>query len=103
PEGEKIGDVRMFAGAVHLRDRPPPGAGRITAISVFEQGAAARRERVRAGQIGKLWGLRDIQIGDTLGVPPAGRSRHRFAPPTLETVVTPRRRAANAALPPAVS
>ena len=98
PAGEKIAYVRMFSGALHVRDRPPPGAGRITAISVFEQGAAARRERVRAGQIGKLWGLRDIQIGDTLGVPPAGRSRHRFAPPTLETVVTPSRRADKGAL-----
>jgi ribosomal protection tetracycline resistance protein len=113
PAGEKIGYVRMFSGALHVRDRVPPGGvpgatgrdgGRlpaaretrdserkITAISVFERGAAVRREQVRAGQIGKLWGLRDIQIGDTIGVPPGGRRRHRFAPPTLETVVTPRR------------
>jgi ribosomal protection tetracycline resistance protein len=95
----------MFSGALQVRDRLPPGrdgaappAGRygerkITAISVFERGPAVRREQIRAGQIGKLWGLRDVQIGDTLGVPPAGRPQHRFAPPTLETVVTPRRRA----------
>jgi len=98
PAGEKIAYVRMFSGALHVRDRPPPQADRITAISVFERGPAARREQVRAGQIGKLWGLRDIQIGDTLGVPPAGRRRHRFAPPTLETVVTPERPADKGAL-----
>jgi len=98
PAGEKIAYVRMFSGALHVRDRPPPQADRITAISVFERGPAARREQVRAGQIGKLWGLRDIQIGDTLGVPPAGRRRHRFAPPTLETVVTPGRPADKGAL-----
>ena len=99
PAGEKIAYVRMFSGALHVRDRLPPGGEqRITAISVFERGPAVRREQVRAGQIGKLWGLRDIQIGDTLGVPPAGRSRHRFAPPTLETVVTPCRRADKGAL-----
>ena len=115
PAGEKIAYVRMFSGALHVRDRLPlPGSehgaalpasrdGRdaerkITAISVFERGPAVRREQVRAGQIGKLWGLRDIQIGDTLGVPPAGRPRHRFAPPTLETVVTPSHPAAKGAL-----
>jgi ribosomal protection tetracycline resistance protein len=114
PAGEKIAYVRMFSGALRVRDRLPPGGGRlpaggrlppgregerkITAISVFERGPAARREQVRAGQIGKLWGLRDVQVGDTLGVPPAGRPRHRFAPPTLETVVTPRRPADAGAL-----
>jgi ribosomal protection tetracycline resistance protein len=98
PAGERIAYARMFTGALHVRDRLPPGADRITAISVFERGPAVRREQVRAGQIGKLWGLRDIQIGDTLGVPPAGRPRHRFAPPTLETVVTPRHRADKGAL-----
>jgi len=56
------------------------------------------RDQVRAGQIGKLWGLRDIQIGDTLGVPPPGRVQHRFAPPALETVVAPRRPADRGAL-----
>ena len=99
PAGEKIAYVRMFSGALHVRDRLPPGAEqKITAISVFERGPAVRREEVRAGQIGKLWGLRDVQTGDTLGVPPAGRPRHRFAPPTLETVVTPRRLADKGAL-----
>src|SRR5262249_25680915 len=37
-------------------------------------------------------------IGDTLGVPPPGRAQHRFAPPALETVVTPRRPADRGAL-----
>ena len=99
PAGEKIAYVRMFSGALHVRDRLPPGGDqKITAISVFERGPAVRREEVRAGQIGKLWGLRGVQTGDTLGVPPAGRPRHRFAPPTLETVVTPSRPADSGAL-----
>jgi ribosomal protection tetracycline resistance protein len=102
PAGEKIAYVRMFSGALRVRDRLPPGGPdgerKITAIRVFERGPAVRRDEVRAGQIGKLWGLRDVQVGDTLGVPPAGRARHRFAPPTLETVVTPRRPADSGAL-----
>jgi ribosomal protection tetracycline resistance protein len=109
PAGEKVGYVRMFSGALRVRDRVPSrrggarlpgrdGGQRITAISVFERGPAVRREQVTAGQIGKLWGLRDVQIGDTIGVPPAGRPTHRFAPPTLETAVTPLRAADRGAL-----
>jgi ribosomal protection tetracycline resistance protein len=117
PAGEKIAYVRMFSGPLRVRDRLPPGHGallssgrnggpppgregerKITAISVFERGPAVPREQVRAGQIGKLWGLRDIQIGDTLGEPPPGRAQHRFAPPALETVVAPRDPAGRGAL-----
>jgi ribosomal protection tetracycline resistance protein len=54
---------------------------------------------VGAGRIGKLWGLGDVRIGDPVGTPPATRAvRHRFAPPTLETVVVPCRRADKGAL-----
>jgi ribosomal protection tetracycline resistance protein len=45
---------------------------------------------VAAGQIGKLWGLADVRIGDTLGNGRAVANRHFFAPPTLETVIVPR-------------
>ena len=43
-----------------------------------------------AGEIGKLWGLGEIQIGDAIGTLADGRRAHHFAPPTLETVVVPR-------------
>ncbi|MGW6274584.1 GTP-binding protein [Streptomyces sp. NPDC055060] len=97
--GEKIAYVRMFAGTVRTRDRLPFGGGRegkVTAVSVFDRGSATPREGVRAGQIGKLWGLGDIRIGDVVGVPRAdgrrgGSGRHHFSPPTLETVVVPAR------------
>jgi len=127
PAGEKIAYVRMFSGALRVRDRLPSGRGgalpsargggalpsargggalppgrdgarKITAIGVFERGPAVPRELVSAGQIGLLWGLRDVQVGDTLGVPPPGRRRHRFARPALETVVAPRRPAEAGAL-----
>jgi ribosomal protection tetracycline resistance protein len=44
---------------------------------------------VSAGEIGKLWGLREIQVGDAIGMPPAHAGEHHFAPPTLEAVVVP--------------
>jgi ribosomal protection tetracycline resistance protein len=100
PAGEKIAYVRMFSGTVRTRDRLTFGRGdkgRVSAISVFDRGSAIRRESVAAGQIGKLWGLADIRIGDAIG-PPRRTTEHHFAPPTLETVILPRRPADKGAL-----
>jgi ribosomal protection tetracycline resistance protein len=91
PAGEKIAYVRMFSGTVRTRDRlrfGPEAERKVTAIGVFDRGSAVQRPSVSAGEIGKLWGLGEIQIGDAVG-----NSRtaveHHFAPPTLETVVVP--------------
>src|SRR6266516_5296321 len=57
--GEKIAYVRMFSGAVRTRGRVRFGRNgerKVTAINVFADGSAVRRETVSAGQIGKLWG-----------------------------------------------
>jgi ribosomal protection tetracycline resistance protein len=96
PAGEKIAYARMFAGTLRTRDRLPSGA-KVTAISVFSHGPAGRADSVAAGQIGKLWGLTDIRIGDPIGTPPPSVG-HAFAPPTLETVVVPAHPAAGGAL-----
>jgi ribosomal protection tetracycline resistance protein len=101
PSGERIAFVRMFAGTVRTRDRlhlRGEEDRKVTAISVFDRGSAAPSDSVSAGQIGKLWGLGDIQIGDAIGEPRANVARHRFAPPTLETVVAPRHEADRSAL-----
>ena len=92
PAGEKIAYVRMFSGTVRTRDPAGPGQARkVTGISVFADGSDARRRSVSAGQIGKLWGLAEIQVGDVVGAATAAPAeRHQFAPPTLETVVVPR-------------
>ncbi|WP_225959017.1 elongation factor G [Nonomuraea africana] len=132
--GEKIAYVRMFSGTLAVREQI--GAGKVTSISVFEHGSAVQRGTVVAGQIGKLWGLTDIRIGDPIGAPretlntlreegvprgfgsgevgfqegaarevgsprsgPGGGGEGcYFAPPTLETVVVPRRPRDRAAL-----
>jgi len=90
--GEKIAYVRMFSGTVCTRDRVRFGRNgqrKVTAISVFADGRAAQRDCVSAGQIGKLWGLAEIQVDDAVGTPRRG-GQYQFAPPTLETVVVPR-------------
>jgi ribosomal protection tetracycline resistance protein len=100
PAGEKIAYVRMFSGAVRIRDRVRFGSAgerKVTAVSVFAGGRAVTSEAVSAGQIGKLWGLAEVQIGDAVGTPPRAE-QHRFAPPTLETVVLARERGDRRAL-----
>jgi ribosomal protection tetracycline resistance protein len=101
PAGEKIAFVRMFSGLLRARDRLGFGAGhaaKVTAVSVLHHGPAVRSGSVAAGQIGKLWGLSDIQIGDQVGEPGPATAQRSFAPPTLETVVVPCRPADRGAL-----
>ena len=99
--GEKVAYVRMIAGTVHTRDRVPIGhrdPGKVTAVHVFQGGTWMQRPEVRAGEIGKLWGLAEVRIGDALGVLPRAAPQQQFALPTLETVVAPVRLADSAAL-----
>jgi len=93
--GEKVAYARMFSGTLRTRDRITFGdtgdireEGKITAISVFDHGTDTECDSVPAGRIGRLWGLGEIRIGDSIGVPTKAVG-HFFAPPTLETFVVP--------------
>jgi len=83
PAGEKIAYVRMFAGTLRVRDRLPQG--KVTAIVTQDEPAT----ELTAGQIGKLWGLGGVQVGDTIGAEAGVAAKPQFSPPTLETVVIP--------------
>ncbi|WP_272952569.1 elongation factor G [Kribbella amoyensis] len=98
PAGEKVAFVRVRTGEFRTRERVRFGDGKdakITAISVFDDGAASTRPVVPAGRIAKVWGLGDIQIGDVVtpvdGGPVEGARAESgyFSPPTLETVIQP--------------
>jgi ribosomal protection tetracycline resistance protein len=89
---EKIAYVRMFSGTVRARDRLRFGSGlddKVTAVAVFDRGPAVQRQAVRAGQIGKLWGLAEARIGDRIGDLAGGDAGYQFPPPTLESAVVP--------------
>ncbi|CAM5655498.1 Tetracycline resistance protein, tetM/tetO subfamily OS=Streptomyces aurantiogriseus OX=66870 GN=GCM10010251_55080 PE=4 SV=1 [Streptomyces aurantiogriseus] len=90
PAGEKIAYARLFSGTLRTRDRVLFGGreGKVTAISVFDHGTDVRDEAVAAGRIARLWGLAEVRIGDSVGVPRTAPGQV-FAPPTLETVVVP--------------
>jgi ribosomal protection tetracycline resistance protein len=96
--GEKVAYARLFSGTIRVRDgvrfrgdrTKEDEEAKVTAISVFEGAAAVRSASVAAGQIAKLSGLSEIQIGDTIGEPgPRPPARDSFAPPTLQSVVVP--------------
>ena len=117
PAGEKIAYVRMFAGAIRVRERVASGAppahhhtltdpertDKVTGISVFDQGSAVPGAELEAGRIGKVWGLGDVRVGDSIGAPRSYGPRQHFSPPTLETVVATRDPADRAALHAALS
>ena len=84
PDGDRIAYTRLFSGTLRVRDRFD--AGKVTALRVFADGDAVQRDAVHAGEIARLWGLAEIQIGDWLGEPHGG-VEHHFAPPTFESVV----------------
>src|SRR5436305_302321 len=70
PDGDRIAYTRVFSGAIGVRDRFD--AGKVTALRVFADGDAVQRDAVQAGEIAKLWGLAEIEIGDWLGEPHGG-------------------------------
>jgi ribosomal protection tetracycline resistance protein len=89
--GEKVAYVRIFAGTLRQRDRVAYGReqeGKVTALTAFGPGGPTPQDELIAGEVGQVWGLANIMVGDYIGV---GRDdiEHHFAPPTLESVVRP--------------
>jgi ribosomal protection tetracycline resistance protein len=99
PDGQKVALIRMFNGSLRVRDRLRFGRVEdiVTRIRVVERGGGAYAKQVTAGRIARVWGLAHARIGDPVG-PQRRRGGAAFAPPTLETVVVPDRRAEAARL-----
>ena len=103
--GQKLAYARLFCGTLRTRDRMRFGddhEGKITGIRVFGDGTDHQCTSVSAGQIAKLSGLVQVQVGDTLGAT-ARQVEPAFAPPTLETVVSTEDPAQHGALHAALS
>jgi ribosomal protection tetracycline resistance protein len=101
PAGHKVAFARLHAGTLTARDsvvyhhRSPAGTlaereGRATSVNTFTTGTATAAAPAHPGEIAKIVGLSDIEIGDQLGTwDPALGGRH-FPPPGLEAVVLAR-------------
>jgi ribosomal protection tetracycline resistance protein len=86
--GERVAYVRLFSGTLRPRDKVHCGHAvpeKVTALSVFEGGSWVRGSELRAGGIGKVWGLSRVRVGDAFGR--AATAVAQFPPPTLESVV----------------
>lgn len=84
---KKIAYARLFTGTLNVRDQLPPG--KITALSIFDNGSVLSTKSVSAGDIAKITGLSTVKVGDAIGAEPNSLDNYHFAPPTLETVITP--------------
>ena len=87
---EKIAYVRLFSGTVRTRHRLIYGHGyedKVTAIATFDRQSDLTTTSVAAGSIAKIWGLRNVQIGDRIGQVGTDESDQQFAPPAVESVV----------------
>lgn len=81
--GEKVAYVRLFSGRITSRQKLV--FGKVTALQVFRHGQAQPSTDLNAGEIGKVWGLEQAQIGDAVG--DRAKASFTFAPPTLEAAV----------------
>jgi ribosomal protection tetracycline resistance protein len=84
--------ARVFAGTLRVRDRLAPSGSkpeRVTGLTRASSRGPRPVESVGRGDVVQIRGLRTARIGDWLGEPQPDRVRHRFAEPTLESVVDP--------------
>lgn len=96
PTGEKVAFVRLYSGSmsvrttVNLRRRKPNGetetyTGKIQKLHMFWDGKTVQSDRVGAGELCKVWGLKDVKIGDVVGDWSDHIRTLHFAMPQLET------------------
>jgi ribosomal protection tetracycline resistance protein len=84
--GAKVAYVRLFDGTLRVRDHLAPDAV-VTGLET----ASGRCRQIGAGEIGKVYGLKNVRIGDPIGRPHERGTMRFFAPPTLETAIVPER------------
>lgn len=75
--GEKIAYIRIFSGSINVREyvsvsrktarEVETHADKVKKLHVFREGKTVQSARVEAGEFCKIWGLKDIRIGDIVG------------------------------------
>src|SRR5258708_12084831 len=94
--GEKGAYVRVFSGSmrvrtsVNLQRRKHDGeietyTGKIQKLHVFWEGKTVQAQQVRAGEFCKVWGLKEVKIGDVVGEWSDHIKTLHFATPKYET------------------
>ena len=76
--GEKIAYLRLYSGSIYIRQEPPLRRKRdedeselrsdkVKKLHLFRAGKSVQFSHAGAGDFCKIWGLRDIRIGDVVG------------------------------------
>ena len=87
--GQRTAYVRVYSGSMNVRDSLG-GRGRrrkITDLRVFDRGKWKPVASVIEGQIGRVWGIDDLRVGDTVGAPAPEHQAVNFARPALEATI----------------
>ena len=101
--GEKVAYVRVFSGSmrvrtdVNLQRRKHDGdtetyTGKIQKLHVFWEGKTVQSQEVGAGEFCKVWGLKEVKIGDVVGEWSDHIKTLHFATPQFETRIEAMRR-----------
>lgn len=91
PSQATIAYVRLFSGAIRVRDRLRVGSAgdaSVTAITVVGSDQRSGRDTAQAGQIAKVSGLHHVQVGDVIGHDGGQGITTAFPPPVIETVIS---------------
>jgi ribosomal protection tetracycline resistance protein len=78
PSGEKIAYIRVFSGSIRVREYLPvsrkkheseveTSTDKVKKLHIFWEGKTVLSARVGAGEFCKVWGLKDVRIGDVVG------------------------------------
>jgi ribosomal protection tetracycline resistance protein len=108
--GEKIAYLRLNAGELRERDeikftqsdhngRVRELTGKVTGLNIVGEtlpgarpvGVHQRTRVLTAGNIGKVRGMTGVRVGAQVGLPETAVVRKHFPPPTLQSVVRPKR------------
>ncbi|WP_308637322.1 TetM/TetW/TetO/TetS family tetracycline resistance ribosomal protection protein [Paenibacillus silvisoli] len=94
--GQKVAYVRVFSGTLRVREnvnvlRRMDGVefetrtNKIKQLHVFVEGKTVLSSTVGSGDLGKVWGLQNVRIGDIVGEWSDHIQDVRFADPQMET------------------
>ena len=89
PGGGKIAYLRMMGGTLRARQRlefSGRRSGKASALETYGTGGWALADRLVPGEIGRVYGLAAVRVGDAVGELVEQAEPH-FPPPTLEAAV----------------
>lgn len=93
PASDRVCSIRLRAGTLSVRDvvdLGPERTGTVTALEVHEPGRTVSQRQAVAGQIARVHGLNQAQVGDWVGPGAQTMSEMSFPAPALQTAIMAR-------------